>query len=72
MEEEKNTLKYQKTMNVDVENIASKKQLFWRPIYEVIGNSYFEATKLFLTIILDQCRKIQINLRTYQMKSKQI
>ena len=32
-------------MNVDIDNIASKKQLFWRPIYEVIENSYFEETK---------------------------
>ena len=37
-------------MNVDIENIASKKQPFWGPIYEVIENSYFEGTKLFPTI----------------------
>ena len=43
-------------MNADVENIASKKQQFWRPIYEVVDNSYFEATKLFPTNVLDQCR----------------
>ena len=34
-------------MNLDIENIANKKQPFWRPIYEVIENSYFEETKLF-------------------------
>ena len=37
-------------MNVDIENIASKKQQFWRPIYKVIENLYFEETKLFPTI----------------------
>ena len=36
MKEEKNTLKYQETMNVGIENIASKKRPFWRSIYEVI------------------------------------
>ena len=56
IEEDNNTLKYQETMNVDVENIASKKQPFCRPIYEVIENSYFVATKLFPTKHLDQCR----------------
>ena len=43
-------------MNVDIENVFSKKQPLWRPIYEVIDNSYFTATKLFPTKILDQCR----------------
>ena len=43
-------------MNVDVENIASKKQKNWRTIYEVIDNSYFSATELFPTKVLDQCR----------------
>ena len=38
IEEEKNTFEYQETMNVDVENIANKKQKFWRPIYEVVDN----------------------------------
>ena len=47
---------YQETMNVDIENIVSKKQQFWRPIYEVIEDSYFEETKLFLTNVLNQCR----------------
>ena len=49
-------MKYQETTNVDVGNIASKNQLFWRPIYEVIENSYFEAAKLSQTKKLDQCR----------------
>ena len=43
-------------MNVDVENISSFLKTFWRPIYEVIENSYFLATKLFPTKQLDQCR----------------
>ena len=56
MKEEKNALGYQKTMNVDIVKISSKRQPFWRPIYEVIDNSYFKETKLFLTIFLNQCR----------------
>ena len=38
IEEENNTFEYQETMNVDIENIAIKKQPLWRPIYEVIEN----------------------------------
>ena len=45
-------------MNVDIENISSKKQPFWRSIYEVIENSYFEETTLFPTNNLNQCRNI--------------
>ena len=56
IEEEENTLEYQETMKLDIENISSKKQSFWRPIYEVIENSYFEETKLFPTKIFNQCR----------------
>ena len=56
MKEEKETVEYQETMNVDIENIASKKQLFWTPIYEVIENSSFEETKLFPTTFLNQCK----------------
>ena len=48
-------MKYQETMNVEVENIASKKQPFLRPIYEVIQNSYFAATKIF-QFLKDQWR----------------
>ena len=43
-------------MNLDIENIASKKEPFWRPIYEVIDDSYFEVVKLFPTTFLDQCK----------------
>ena len=43
-------------INLDIENIASKKQPYWRPIYEVIEDSYFEEKKLFPTKHLDQCR----------------
>ena len=43
-------------MNVDIENISSKRQCFWRQIYEVIENSYFEATKLFPENASDKCR----------------
>ena len=43
-------------MNVDIEKIASKKQPFWRSIYEVFYDSYFEVVKLFTTKHLNQCR----------------
>ena len=57
MQEEKKTLEYQEIMNVDIENISSKKQQFWRPIYEVIENLYFEETKIFPTTVVNQCRE---------------
>ena len=47
MKEEKKTLEHQETMNVDIGNIASKKQLFWRPIYEVTENSYLKKQNYF-------------------------
>ena len=56
MKEDKNTLEYHETLNVDIKNIASKKQPFWRSIYEVIDDSYFEATRLFPSTFLNQCR----------------
>ena len=56
MKEDNNTFEYQETINLYIENIASKKRTFWRPIYKVIENSYFEATKLFPTKNLNQCR----------------
>ena len=46
-------------MNVDIKNIANKKQPFWRSIYKVIKNSYFEETKLFPTTVLNQCTNNQ-------------
>ena len=48
-------MEYKEKINVYIENIASKKQTFWRPICEVIENSYFEETKLFPTIFFNQC-----------------
>ena len=42
-------------MNVDIENIVSKKQPSWS-IYEVIDDSYFEVVTLFPTKNLDQCK----------------
>ena len=41
MKEEKTTLEYQEKDNLDIENIASKEQPFWRSMYEVIDDSYF-------------------------------
>ena len=42
-------------MNVDIGNISSKEQLFWRSIYEFIDGSYFGVTS-FKTLLLNQCR----------------
>ena len=56
MKEYNKTLEYQETMNVDIDNIASKKQPFCTPIYDVIENSYFDETGLFPTKNLDQCK----------------
>ena len=50
IEEVKKNLEYQEKMNEDIDNIASTKQSFCIPIYEVIENSYFEGTKLFPSI----------------------
>ena len=49
-------MEYQENVNVGIENVSSKKQPSWRPIYEVIDNSYFVETKFFSTEFLDQCR----------------
>ena len=49
-------MKYQETINVEIENIASTKQLFWRSIYEVIDDSYFDIVKIFSTTFLNQCK----------------
>ena len=49
IEEEKTTLEYQETPNIDIENVASTSQQIWRSIYEVIQDDYFKAVKLFLT-----------------------
>ena len=55
IEEDQKTLEYQKAINVDIENIANKK-MFRRPIYEVIDNSFFAATKMLSTEISDKCK----------------
>ena len=56
IKEEKRDLGYQETMDVDIENIFSKKQPFWISIYEVIDYSFFEETKLFPTKFVNRCR----------------
>ena len=48
-------MEYQETINVDIENIAIKRQPFEISIYEVIDDSYSEE-KLFPTTFLNQCR----------------
>ena len=59
-------------MNLYIENIASTSQQIWISIYEVIHDDYFKVVKLFPTAFLDQCKKIKINLRIYQMKSNKL
>ena len=47
MEKEKNTLEYQETMNLDIENIASTYQQIWRSIYEITYDDCFKVVTLF-------------------------
>ena len=57
IEEERNTLEYQETINLEIENIASTSQQVWRSIYEVTDDSYFKAVKLFPTQFLEYAKK---------------
>ena len=63
-------MEYQETMNLEIKNIASTIQQICRSIHKVIHDDYFKTVKLFPTSFLNQCKKM--NLRIYQMKSKQI
>ena len=45
-------MKDQETLEIDVENINTKKTI-WRPIYEVIDAPFFEDTGNFLQYFLD-------------------
>ena len=72
IKEDKNNLVYQETMNVEIENIASKKQLFWRSIYEVNENSYFEKQLHFQQHFESNVEIIQMKPRVYHLKSKQL
>ena len=51
-----NTLEYQETINGDIENITSKKEQFWKSIYEVIDYSYFGVVNFFPKLFLNQCK----------------
>ena len=62
-------MEYQETMNLDIEIIASTSQKNWRSIYEVIHDDYFKVVKLLPTQFLDHYLKM--NIKTYQMRSKQ-
>ena len=46
MKEDKNNLEYQETMNLDIKKISNTKLPFWRSIYEVIDDSYFEVVNV--------------------------
>ena len=56
-------------MRLDVENVAKNRKK-WRPMYEVIDTFFFAATKIFLPEFLDQCKKIQMNISSYNLKEK--
>ena len=56
IEEEINTLEYQETMNLDIENVASTSQQTCRSIYKVINDDFFKAVKLFTAQFLDHCK----------------
>ena len=47
IEEERKTLEYQETMDLDIEHIASTNQQIWISIYEVIHDYYFKVVKFF-------------------------
>ena len=55
IEEENNTLGYQETLNLDIENIVISSQQIWRSIYEVIDETFFN--EIFPTEYLDNCKK---------------
>ena len=63
-------MEYQETMNVDIENMASKKQPIWRPVYEVIDYSYFRVTTLFPTTYSNQFRNNSNKLQNVPSKVK--
>ena len=42
IEEDKKTLEYQETINLDIENIESSSQQIWSSIYEVIDDKYLK------------------------------
>ena len=54
IEEEQNTLEYQETMNVDVENIANNNNEI-RDQYTKLLIIHFCSNKTFPTELLDQC-----------------
>ena len=49
IEDERNNLEYQETMNLNIGNIASTNQQILRSIYEVIHDDYLKAVKFFPT-----------------------
>ena len=64
IEEERKTLEYQETMNLDIENIASISQQICISIYEVIHDDYFKSVKLFPTQVLDHCKSKRTSKHT--------
>ena len=72
IEDERNNLEYQETVNLDIETFSSSSQQTWVSIYEVIDDSYFKELKLFPTHFLTIVTKKETNLKTYQVKSKLI
>ena len=64
MKEEKNNLKYQETINVDIKNISSKKNHF--------GYQYMKLLMSFSNNIWTNVKRIQMNIRVYHLKSNQL
>ena len=49
-------MEYQKTLNLENENITSTNEQIWKSIYEIIHDYYFKVVKLFPRELLNQCR----------------
>ena len=69
IEDERKTLEYQETMNLDIENIGSTSQKIWRSIYEVIHDDYFKGVKFFPAQLLDHRLKKRTSKHTKRSQS---
>ena len=59
-------------MNLDIEKIATTNQQIWISINEVIHDYYFKLVKLFPSKLKKNVKIIQMNLRTYHLKSEHL
>ena len=72
MKEEKKTLEYQETMNVDIENIASKDNHFGDQYMKLLKIRILKKENYFQQNLKTNVEIIQMNLITYHLKSKQL